>query len=312
MWLIFVILLSFQAFGDDLCGSALGNTNGLIPAADYRRQHTRNLYSYRILLGPEFREAIDSGKQPLVWIDSGAGFGIAGLEAAIGGRATVYAINAQNFWEALKDGHIEHKIVRVIGSSLGVSLDGIPVIRKSDESVLGKMFYLSWSKVEEKHYAILRARLYKMAKSSFASGRFNYLPGFSETVLPQFEGQADILTDPFGAFFYSAKRMSLLDLYIEKLKPGGVGIVILRTEKGVGADDRVLFGKNQSVALIQDLIQRYPQVFSLSSGKGSENLLIIRKPKDLKPLNLAKIYRAASVHMIPFEDTEFPQVDWAR
>lgn len=64
----------------------------------------------------------------------------------------------------------------------------------------------------------VRRRLFRYVAEQTASENYNYIIGFVEQRMPEIKSGADLIRDLYGAYFYSADKVQILDLYYSKFK----------------------------------------------------------------------------------------------
>jgi hypothetical protein len=202
------------------------NSNARVRAGQYIQPDTRGIDVYRkTVTEPGGRCVFDELKPGDRVVDSGGGWGLAGLHLASEGiLATV--INAQpNYtalalrWRAVANGDLpllkvlgqktDLKLIRALG--LGSELEAI-------SAELGpRRQHRSRALVETavEQLSLLRRR-----------GQFDYRTGFAEEVLPQLAPGVRLITDVWGAFSYSPERVKLLAQYHQLLAEGGEAMVL--------------------------------------------------------------------------------------
>ena len=282
------------------------NRNAVLAASDYRFEHTRLLGDYHFFLGPSFRQAAENLKPKDLSVDLGGGLGVAHLELMVerGHRAIV--INKQNFpahWakalarlkdegaNAVRIGH-EHRAgemfpdmywiesvgglargdVARVATALGFELPRwLEKPRSTREIKAGEVRELAVM-ILEKHQSLMN------------DPRFEYRAQFAEDALKNLKGQARLLSDVFGAFFYSAERVHLLEAIDRAMADGEsrafvslVGFV----ERGVS--DRVRMKDGRELDLIDFLLERFPERFAIEGSRDPQKAafeppaLIIKK-----------------------------------
>lgn len=289
------------------------NTNARISAHDYSRPNARSLVGYRDFLGSAFQKFFTSVKPNAVWIDSGGGYGVAGLQAVMKKGMKVYVINAQDFWQYAEQSRPSLDLIKTLTSDLDVSTDGVPVVRET----MGTTSSLTWKNVLSQHFNLLAERIIDKVKALKQSG-FHYKVGFSETQIPRIQESADLVTDLYGAFFYSADRSGLLDLYYNHLSENGIALIRTGFKDrgggfkprvaGGGIKDTVLLPDGRKVDLIDFLIGRFPNIFSRDTE--DSKVLVVRRNPDLKFLNLSDIIKPTTHQMTDQGGVDYPVVQW--
>lgn len=269
------------------------NRNGHVALEDYKQTNDRTFYSYKTHLGHVFKNRFPVKS----WLDSGAGYGLATLGAIAGGHVQrAVAINAQDGLEPLRSrnyewfrGNMKNFRTGRLVSFLGQ--ETIDAQMTDPEEGVWKPDAIE---------ALVNAgasRLYEFEQS----GQFRYVVGFAEDVLPTLHGKFELITDPFGAYFYSAERAKLLQFYYEKLDENGLAVVIYwardvivwKLDELTGQPEMKLseYGPNNFVRRrngrlqrFEDyLVEKFPMVFSLAATES-----IDARPKSLHKLLLMK------------------------
>ncbi len=236
MMFLLMLLGSLQAFearSGDLLDS---NTNAQIAASQYELQNSRDLDFYLGFLGPDLKARIDRLEKGDLVVDSGAGFGVFSTQIANQTPARSIAINTQDFWS-----------------------DGTSAAKLNAASLLQKCFK---GKSPEEIIQIMNQGKVE---------RLSRLQGFSQKLIPQLKKKAAIITDLWGAYFYSANRAELVEMYYNLLAPGGKAFVMVGATNGNvnaipydTATDWIERNSGKS-ELLATLLRRYPnqlQVFA--------------------------------------------------
>lgn len=312
--LIFLVLFAAPAWASGAtCADAYSdiiNHNARIKAVYYTRPNARDVEHYGRLLGQEFLDRHAQLGPGRHWIDSGAGWGMAGLETALKSGARVNVINAQDFWAQFDEGVPRH-LLENFAQRLKISLKGLPAsVKKRGDSVIGKFTYYDFSNLTVHERDIVQERILDVVNGAIRKEKFRYNVGFAEHVLPQIDEKADLITDVYGAFFYSAGRMRLLDDYYEQLKPGGAAMIKFRDHGNTGVRDSIEGARGRREDFAQFLVSRFPRVFKISSDE--PGTLIMSKDPGVRNLRLRDLFRAKETQMNPYADTQVPEVIWER
>jgi len=251
--------------------SKVVNRNARIPPRAYTRPHQRNLQSYQRFLGAGFVAALDGARKGDVWIDSGGGLGVAALEGALSRGLETYVINAQDFWRA----RMPRETIESLAVDLGVDTADVPVATRRVWRSGGMVDVPSFEQLGDEHYATLAARARAKKRAATRAGRFKYLVGFSEDKLPTIRPRARIITDLYGAYFYSADRVRLLDLYYGALAEGGEAFIRFATDSGDGPRSVVRTAAGP-VPLERYLVKTYPRRFRIS--RADPRVLVMSRP----------------------------------
>ena len=272
----------------------IANKNGFISAQKYESPHSRPLHIYQELLGEEFTAITDS--QPnLTWLDVGGGYGIASLTRSAGGSKTI-VINSQDFWSLLLDPkavdnpRLDKKFLGGMALGLGIHIED--AIGPEGEPLPG------WKPK-------LLSRITKVYKGALATGKFDYRVGFAESIVPNLEKKFDLISDSFGAYYYSGGRIKLIDQYYDALKPGGTAFVLFRSldrrliskdgdltwvqDPAHGPSNRVKLNDGKSENLEEYLAHQYPSIFKIDEAGGyaiKTKVLVIRRDARVTSLDL--------------------------
>lgn len=111
-------------------------------------------------------------------------------------------------------------------------------------------------------------------------GKFVYRRGWAQRILREYEGQADLITDIWGAFSYEMDKAEILNLIYAALKPGGTAYILFNSFKTPAI---VKDGKNE-IDIDAWLAAKFPSLFSWHASPGKNtamaNILVIKKPLD--------------------------------
>lgn len=297
------------------------NKNVRTAAVDYSRIHRRNLVLVKEMLGRTATKKIDSLNKTSAVIDSGAGLALASAELAVSG-VKVYAINAQDFWQLLLNAPLETQISPVTGGATGftvfpiaeslkISFDGINLVY-GDIYKKGQILkVVQETELNDQSRRLILDRVSDRIKSLQKTGNFNYLVGFSENVLPKLQAKVDLVWDLYGPFTYSNARARLLDLYYEKLKDDGIGVIRISTNEGDSVEFDIVSENGNATRLVDFLIARFPDVFSVEEVPGSHaQVLLMRRSLKHAHLKLSQILGLLSTKISNIDGMEIPIVDW--
>jgi hypothetical protein len=280
------------------------NDNARVTARHYNQPHARDLTQYRHFLGVEFDHLVSQLRRGDVWIDSGAGLGVAALQGAQHGVVS-YVVNAQDFWaEPLGRSNV-HDMV----NALAVDQTGIPVENAQVTLWNGQVAQVSsHASLDDGHVEVLARRVHQVKASAERAGLYHYLVGFAEHMIPSIRARAQLVTDLYGAYFYSADRAHLLDVYYDALAPGGTAFVRFATGDGTGPNS-VVQTRHGPMSLEQYLVSRHPQVFRLSPGDPS--VLIMTRGHGHERLGLADRLSLEATYMIEVDGMQLPSAHFA-
>lgn len=154
--------------------------------------------------------------------------------------------------------------------------------------------------------AVLTGQARRIKNEGRTAGRFHYLVGFAEHRLPTIGVRARVVTDLYGAYFYSGDRTHLLDLYYDSLEEGGVAYIRTRTKGRDGLGPRSIVKTSRGdVRLERYLVDTFPEVFRYSrSDRGV--LIMKRKPGGPDHLGLAGALPHASSEIVNLAGMEVP------
>jgi len=155
------------------------------------------------------------------------------------------AINSQNAWSFIdripeNDTNVDpffnpyapqNPIYDEIAESLGGNLRTIMIAAAMGISAadLANTYEIVYDTSDDSEHPVFRKgfaryvleRIRQTYKSKINSGLVSYEVGFAENIIPQLPSTFNLITDVFGAYFYSVDRVFLLDQYLNKLSPGG-------------------------------------------------------------------------------------------
>lgn len=294
---------------------AILNQNAKIEPQHYGPPHARNKDQYSRFLGDMFSERYNALSNHSTFIDIGGGYGVAALQAAIekGARATV--VNAQNFWKYFEEKSVRAEI-KTLAPDLHVSFAGVPATKKRVFGINGEFELYSYDLLEFRHWELLAQRIVEQFKTVRSNGTFNYVVGFAENELPAISLKADLLTDLYGAYFYSADRLGLLSLYYGKLADAGLGFIRLKSgqtfsmssgqENGIGPTSTV-HNKYGRQKLEDWLIEQYPDIFSYENEHKS--VLILKRSPNFGSLDLSKRLTLKKHVFVKTGRMHFPNID---
>ena len=292
------------------------NANARQSAAAYRRPHQRNTEGQYRFLGTTYQKKHETLKPGDIVFDSGAGFGISGLEDAAKGYKT-FAINAQDFWKEFQTTPLtdsfDNAAVQVedFAKQFNIALDRIPVEWEEIYDTKKWEVVKAWTSrsLKKADRELLRSRILDYVGVQKKSGNFSYLVGFSEAQIPKIRRRADLIRDLYGGYFYSADRIRLLELYYTKLAENGLAAIRLSSETGDAATTWIQFNTGQLESLAKVLETKYPTIFRTETVEGGE-VLIMRKEASVTRLGLSDHFTLdrSSVIMRPMNDTEVPEV----
>lgn len=306
------------------------NYNAAQSAERYQQMNERGLLHYEALLGPEFVAAVQSLKPIDLLIDSGSGKGLAARQISLARGAQVVMINPQDYsgvldflsvlktrdWQQevgvadlqlMMDRKTFYPIELITSSGLKIDVKSILFgLKLIDGHVPPILDFASGPQVlsASEYKTLFRDHLLKMLKTEkLFQLKQKFEVGLTEKMLPHYQGQAKLITDVFGAFYYSPERLQILKTIYETLAEGGRAFIylgkgielstasadwtpplsavyggdIVRTPSGEGA-----------LSLIEWLINRYPKIMRLQRLPSSPELVLVierKEPHALKSLD---------------------------
>ncbi len=301
-----LLLLSFfvglSAYASE-CRDLLSlNINAQTETEHYQENNERVFSSYTVVLGERFDDLFIAPKKPIKWLDVGVGYGLAPLQKVLSGEVSqATLINSQDNWgflfsldSAPTDYHLRSRI-----AAFAYKLK-LPIPPESIFETPKPETQKDWLE----HIASIKA-VVDYAKEG---NRYRYLVGFAEDVLPSVEGDQTILTDVFGAYLYSADRITLLELYYEKLARDGNGFVVVKSTPDAaaeyGAVNRV---ENSILSFEQHLIRLFPKIFTIERVRSGEQWVMalhMKRDPQFKALDLKQHFEIIEAHL----DSEAGQI----
>ncbi|MBY0412578.1 MAG: hypothetical protein K2Q18_00360 [Bdellovibrionales bacterium] len=317
-FIIAVSISNSNVFAEATCeqiASSIINSNAQIEAKNYSRPFKRDLNGYARFLGRSYDTKHSQLKKGATVFDSGAGLGVAGLEDANNGLK-VYAINAQDFWAELKEAPLgvdydgPASTIANLVEQFNISLKGldIPKGKVWDHEKAKEVLKPSLNRVSGKIRREIRARLFAFIEEKKEAGNFNYMVGFAEKRIPEIDGQADVIRDLYGAYFYSADKLELLDLYYNKLKKNGQAFIRISTGEGHSAEAFIEKNGKKYMSFHAYLLENYPTIFSIEQVQQG-NVLVIKKDPNIASLYLSDVFELNKnqTHMVKMNETELPE-----
>lgn len=279
----------------------------------YLQPHFRSLESIKAFATMSLLEHMDTPGVRI--LDSGGGYGLAGLELSLQKQKSATVINSQNFW-----GHFKSRLLGVesfevsretMGRNTLFKVNGVPLtVIEQLSRLFNEKVYLHTdfedSQRSPSKKAELDQHISRLLSKLENHKNFRYVPGYSEHVMGKLSSSFDVILDFYGAFFYSPNRLQLLRNYWQKLAPGGAAYIVLGSYNWVNDpnknfppktlnhreielyQDRVLDRNGVEKNFIEYLTSRLPQMRTeLAIDKGLL-FLVIEKPyynsrRDLLP-----------------------------
>ena len=266
------------------------NVNASQSAEDYGQTNYRTLHDYEQRFATGFKNAIEGLDKNSLYIDSGSGISVAARTVAYKTSAQVIAINPQDYSEYFqiletptqqlieqilspesevirrRDALANHHIVTGIKLPSGQLLTKMLLTFAKDVQQ-GKQVSsdnlpsaMPWTDTKVKKAFAKEVRsLHGVLKDIRSS--FYYHVGYSQTALKQYKGKADLITDLFGAFYYSPERIELLRAIYEALKPGGQAYIHIGPVSKYKRDTVYYYRSRPKTNLVSWLTTTYPTIF---------------------------------------------------
>jgi hypothetical protein len=279
------------------------NRNANLSVRVYPNPNARLLHLYQGNLPTSFPKFLE--KSGVKWCDSGAGWGLAGIEFSTKRPdARVTVINAQDNWSFFRelpidDAYFESLKGPLFRTYFALSLNTEEMVHYHEH--LGPIYQKNWQETA-------KTSIFSALKGIEASGRFRYKVGMTEKVLER-DPTYDVISDFFGAFYYSTDRLTLLNRYYSSLEEGGISYTVLRaTDFPVDEEPRQHGPENtirdgdKSISLEEFLVELYPNIFSVeTAGNNGPNgiltkVLVIRRIPSIKALDLHSQLEVLSSH----------------
>jgi hypothetical protein len=291
------------------------NPNTRIAAATYSFEHTRSIGHYHFFLRESFKESYAKLGAGDLLIDLGAGLGVAGMQTVRDQGSHVVVINAQNFprlWQAAgrnvraqqaNSVKISHRHLPGEYFPDEYTIDSIGGLPRSAVSSVANAFYLDVPNALEKPRSLRAINAEDIARvtieamdeydAALKDPRFKYRVGFAEDVLPQYKN-ASMITDVFGAFYYSSHRATLLDQIRAALKPGASAYLSIVGFNERGINDVVRLKNGTKITLFDYLLKYHANEFRIEGAPlgaskdefTSRPTVLVFTPKNKEPLRL--------------------------
>lgn len=261
----------------------------------YEQTSVRDLTNYISIQGPELETRINALGPDELWIDIGTGLALAPLEKARKmsetgiPRLKVLALNKQPFNDQLLE-EIQKFIddpkahyTQLITSDKGVREASVEHIGNGEKfnlvlTYLSRALGLGRETLRDpdsvspeklkQWMATLKSKTLELREKGI-----NLVSGeLAENVLAQSELNGKLITDMFGAYYYSPDRVKILEIVYKNMKPGaGALFTVDELEK----TEVLLNGK--LVPLEDYLLERFPDLFkSYSHAIGFKTLLMVK------------------------------------
>lgn len=280
-------------------------------AQDYDQTVTRNLDNVSGVFDSyhgyqEFDKLRQSLKPGDLTMDVGSGTGLVSMDLINGHGVDAVTISVHDFTQRITDSIKYLKLENVTRKSGFVESVGpyqFADLRSMADSVGvdfpatmdSKAAAIQAKKVLEKYLAQRRVLL--------RQGKLKALNGYAEALLPSLKRKAKLITDFYGAVFYSEKRAQLLEEYYNHLAPGGKAFIEIGLKEdytgfraqipgkdgGARAWDSVTpKGGGKPIEFYEYLVKKYPDIFSLkvSGGFAHHYYLVMTKVDNIETLNL--------------------------
>lgn len=339
------------------CESTLANRNspakekqnGDQSANDYQQMNARGLTDYEQILGDEFTAQARTLSRSDLFVDSGSGLGIAARTLGLNTGAKVLMINPQdysNLFDSLRTlkqqyqaGYLKTETLTVISDpetgypkaistrqGLLIEVNKIKLALKTLNQKIPPALVFSEQpqRLTELEYQKLLTELLVtiLENEAFFRTREDFRVGFTESVLPQYENQAQLIADLYGAFFYSPQRLKILTSMYQALTSSGRAFIYLG--KGIeleknkdsdwlppmfssyGGDVVTLSDGNTKISFIDWLVRRHPQIFQLQERHlQPEWTLIMRRSPEKKSLSLDEELELVTSSYYTYRDDGF-------
>lgn len=291
---------------------ATPNHNAGIRAEEYLFEHTRGLNEYGFFLGSSFyahAKALPPGARTL---DLGGGLGLAHLQLSQQRGTVSTVVNLQDFpalWttarqrleaegtSAIRIGHL-HTGKEPFPDTYWV--ESVGGLLRSDVANVGNAFFHELPRALEKPRTVKSFSLEEVRDSALeiigdfetaaASKNWRYVTESVENVLPRMRGSNDLITDVFGAFYYSPGRVELLRQAEGALKPGGTAYFSIVGFLERGISDRVRTRDGSEMDLFEYLLLRHPHAFRIEGETRPDRLknqpAVLIMSKGERPLEL--------------------------
>lgn len=313
------------------------NRNTRQLSREYKETRTRGYTGYKQAFGNNFETHFEDLNQGDVHIDAGAGLGLFSMYAASEHSLASVAINYQNGWDFIDDipsndsnvnpkespfasqDPIYNNIVNSLGGTKEVfAISSTLGIKITEESSHGN-FYMGYNRYgyeEGKFTPGFNRWFLETVREKFKSFKldhpnFSYINGYVEHEMMKLSGpdfQAALITDAFGAYFYSANKIALIDQYFSSLKPGGKAFVVFKANDNVAKPEEeygpISTIQGSNLTLEEYLVEKFPHIFSIheettrSYRTLSATSLVINKPIEQTSSNdfsLQRIFRILTV-----------------
>lgn len=233
--IVLTLISSPLALGADreIRCNLIGTNQTQSKTASYDQPHFRTLKTYEEIIPYQTANYLKTPGIKL--LDVGGGYGLAALEASYSLHRKSDVVNVQNFWSFLetqfkaKEGILLEP--RDYGKISTWSINDIPlelitnflrITEKNQNINENHIFRLAEDKANQ-----LKQKISSAMEEHKKQKNFGYHVGYAEEVLPGIKSTYNIITDIYGAFFYSPNRHQLLKQYWEKLEPTGEMVILL-------------------------------------------------------------------------------------
>lgn len=271
--------------------TALPENETEIPIDRYQSANTRPLEQYEYLLGPKFAKRFSRARHIL---DVGGGYGLAVLKRVQADDVTTgVVINAQDAWKDVTDETPTAPYLLNQDKLLTLALRAGIQLNAADPPV----FSPGWD-------IAMRARLRGLFNR--LNTRFVYTVGLAEDRLPQLKTKFDVITDVFGAYYYSKNRLDILDDYYSHLADDGSAFLVIGSTDHMftGHDwntythrpENIVHLPNRDLSLEGYLVLQYPSVFRIISAGGTSSsvttVMIMKKNPRIAALHLRSLFNS--------------------
>lgn len=240
------------------------------------------------------------------YLDSGSGLGIAALEISKRYDAQVFAINVQDMWQKLfelkttLDAHPTRGFYSYLSNNFSLNSSDFDnfsflLYGKHTKMIWHKKKYISESlKIT---YIDIIEKVTKLYSRQKEKQSFNYIVGYSEKVLKNYDKKFRLISDVFGAFFYSPLKHELLELYYKSLDKNGEAFICIAGDKIHNSKTLVIQNKKK-IDFYHYIINKYPSIFTIHQDENIKPSLKIRFPMHYPSGHVLKIKKDPSIDKI--------------
>lgn len=205
------------------------------------------------------------------WVDVGGGAGIAALESFF----SADGLSAQTFYEGYKT-EAPTPLITSQHRATVISVENL-----FDSVIVDRNLPLKSPKSTVEKETFTLNSLLTVANRQKAAGNFKYLSGrYFEDIPAEEIGQANLITDYFGAFSYSAHKFEILKKFAQMLAPGGVAFIHSKYPK------IEVFGPNgeETAMSLEKFLETSP-VEGLTIGEYTDEIILRPGPNTVADLD---------------------------